>query len=80
MRKRTREIAETRMRYGYRRIHVVLRREGWHVNVKRVRRLYQLEGLKMLLKPPRRRVMAKLRNDRSSATPHNELLGSQSAS
>ena len=33
------EIAETRMRYVYRRIHVLLRREGWPVNVKRVRRL-----------------------------------------
>jgi putative transposase len=47
LRKRIREIAETRMRYGYRRIHVLLRREGWHVNVKRVRRLYNLEGLQM---------------------------------
>jgi putative transposase len=35
LRKRIREIAETRMRYGYRRITVLLRREGWHVNVKR---------------------------------------------
>jgi putative transposase len=36
LRKRIREIAQTRMRYGYRRITVVLRRQGWHVNVKRV--------------------------------------------
>jgi putative transposase len=57
--KRIREIAETRMRYGYRRIAVLLRREGWHVNVKRVHRLYRLQGLQMRLKPPRRRVMAK---------------------
>ena len=35
--------------------------EGWPVNVKRVRRFYKLEGLQMRLKPPRRRVMAKLR-------------------
>jgi putative transposase len=68
LRKRIREIAETRMRYGYRRITVLLRREGWHVNVKRVRRLYRLEGLQMRLKPPRRRVMAKLRDDRSHAS------------
>ena len=65
LRKRIREIAETRMRYGYRRITVLLRREGWHVNVKRVHRLYRLEGLQMRFKPPRRRVMAKLRDDRS---------------
>ena len=44
----------------YRRITVLLRREGWHVNVKRVHRLYRLEGMQMRLKPPRRRVMAKL--------------------
>lgn len=73
LRKRIREIAETRMRYGYRRITVLLRREGWHVNVKHVRRLYRLEGLQMRLKPPRRRVMAKLRNDRSNVTGPNEV-------
>jgi putative transposase len=32
LKKRIREIAETRARYGYRRIHVLLRREGWRVN------------------------------------------------
>jgi transposase InsO family protein len=36
--KRIREIAETRVRYGYRRIHVLLRLERWQVSVKRVRR------------------------------------------
>ena len=72
-RKRIREIAETRACYGYRRIHIVLRREGWPINVKRVRRLYCLEGLQMRHKPPRRRVMAKLRDDRSSATGANQV-------
>lgn len=38
--KRIKEIAETRMRYGYRRVHVVLQREGWMVNIKRTYRLY----------------------------------------
>jgi putative transposase len=37
---RIEEIAATRVRYGYRRIHVLLRREGWHVNPKRVYRLF----------------------------------------
>ncbi len=32
------------MRYGYRRIHVLLRREGWPINVKSVRRLYRGDG------------------------------------
>jgi putative transposase len=73
LRKRIREIAETHMRYGYRRITVLLRREGWRVNVKRVHRLYRLEGLQVRLKPPRRRVMAKLRDDRSNATAPNQV-------
>ena len=38
---RIKEIAATRVRYGYRRIHVLLRREGWRVNAKRVYRLYR---------------------------------------
>jgi hypothetical protein len=33
---RIREVAAARVRYGYRRVHVLLRREGWHVNHKRV--------------------------------------------
>ena len=45
--KRIKEIAETRVRYGYRRIHVLLRREGWPVNAKRVYRLYRELGLQL---------------------------------
>ncbi len=41
---------------GYQRIHVLLRREGWHVNHKRVHRIYCEEGLNIRLKRPRRRV------------------------
>ena len=73
LRKRIKELAETHMRYGCRRIHIVLQREGWRVNIKRVRRLYRLEDLQMRLKPPRRRVMAKLRSDRSNATGPNQV-------
>ncbi len=40
LRKRIGEIAETRVRFGYRRIWVMLRREAWAVNVKRVDRLW----------------------------------------
>ncbi len=35
------EIAETRVRYGYRRVHVLLKREGWSVNHKRTYKLYK---------------------------------------
>ena len=72
MRRRIREIASTRVRYGYKRIHVLLRREGWRINHKRVHRLYREEGLQMRHKPPRRRVSVKLREDRCPATSVNE--------
>ena len=45
--KRIREICETRVRYGYRRVHVLLRREGWMVNQKRTRRIYRELGLQL---------------------------------
>jgi len=45
LRLRLKELAASRVRYGYRRLHVLLRREGWSVNHKRVYRLYRLEGL-----------------------------------
>ena len=53
--KRVREIAQTRVRYGYRRIHVLLRREGWRVNAKRVYRIYREQGLQLRNKVPKRR-------------------------
>ncbi len=47
LKKRIKEIAETRVRYGYRRIHYVLTREGWEVNLKRVYRIYKELGLQL---------------------------------
>ena len=58
LRQRILEIAAIRIRYGYLRIHVLLRREGWHVNHKRVYRIYCEEGLNLRHKRPRRRVAA----------------------
>jgi len=71
--KRIKAIAETRVRYGYRRIHVLLRREGWRVNAKRVCRLYREMGLQLRSKSPKRRVKAQLREDRSPATTANQV-------
>ena len=45
LRVRLRELATTRIRFGYRRLTTLLRREGWLVNAKRVYRLYREEGL-----------------------------------
>jgi putative transposase len=69
---RIKEIAATRVRYGYRRIQVLLRREGWRVNPKRVYRLYREMGLQLRNKTPKRRVKAKLRDDRQPAVRANE--------
>ena len=55
LRLRIKAIAEVRIRYGQRRIYVLLRREGWKVNIKRVARLYREEGLAIHTKLPRRR-------------------------
>jgi putative transposase len=69
---RIREICETRVRYGYRRVHVLLRREGWDINMKRTHRIYNALGLQLRNKTPKRRVKAKLRADRREATRPNE--------
>jgi putative transposase len=69
---RIKNICETRVRYGYRRVHVLLRRDGLPVNAKRIYRLYKELGLQLRNKTPRRRVKAKLRNDRKQATRSNE--------
>ena len=44
---RIKEICQTRVRYGYRRVHVVLRREGWRLNQKKTRRIYRELGLQL---------------------------------
>jgi transposase InsO family protein len=55
---RIKELAATRVRYGYRRIHVLLRREGWAINHKRTHRLYRDLGLQLRNKTQKRRVKA----------------------
>jgi putative transposase len=57
LRQRIREIAHSRPRFGYLRIHVMLRREGWKVNKKRVHRWYRLEGLQLRMRVRRRKHM-----------------------
>ena len=70
---RIREICETRVRYGYRRVHVLLRREGWEINMKRTHRIYIELGLQLRNKTPKRRVKAKLREDRCAASCVNDV-------
>ena len=64
LRGRIKDIAATWVRYGYQRIHVLLQREGWHINHKKVLRIYREEGLNLRRKRPRRRVAAAHRLER----------------
>ena len=72
LRMRIRDIASARVRYGYRRIYVLLRREGWKVNHKRVERLYRLEGLNLRIQGKKKRIRTLQRPDAPKATRHNE--------
>ena len=53
--KRMLQLVGEHPRYGYRRITALLRAEGWHVNKKRVYRLWRREGLKVPQKKRKRR-------------------------
>lgn len=57
LRQRLRALASVHVRYGYRRLTVLLRREGWPVNAKRVYRLYSEEGL--IVRTKQRKKMAR---------------------
>jgi putative transposase len=52
---RVKTLATEHIRYGYRRIWALLRREGWKVNVKRIWRLWKLERLQVPKRRPRKR-------------------------
>lgn len=71
--RKIKEICETRVRYGYRRVHVMLLREGWRINMKKTRRIYKELGLQLRNKYPKRRVKAKLREDREKAVGPNDV-------
>lgn len=60
LRRRLNELASARPRYGYPRLHVLLRREGWTIDKKVVYRIYTEEGLTMRRKRPRRRLRSAL--------------------
>jgi putative transposase len=70
---RIKEICQTRVRFGYRRVHVLLRREGWDLNAKKTYRIYKELGMQLRNKTPKRRVKAKLREDRKDAVAPNDV-------
>jgi len=73
LRMRIREIAQSRVRYGYRKIRALLNREGWDVGKYLVYRLYKEEGLTLKkMRPPRKRKAVKHREERFLANSPNQ--------
>jgi putative transposase len=72
LRSRIREIAETRIRYGFWRVFILLRREGWKDNHKRIYRIYKEEGLNLRTKRPRRSKAAAHRMERPEISTINQ--------
>jgi putative transposase len=71
LRVRMRELAASRVRFGYRRLTVLLRREGWLVNAKRIYRLYTEDGLAVRTKV-RKKITRRARVPAQRATRPNE--------
>lgn len=70
---RIKEITDTRPHYGYQRVYVMLRREGWRDNHKRVYRLYHEMGLSLRLKRPKRNKSARIRQPKTVAQYANHI-------
>jgi len=57
LRKAMKEVASERRRFGYRRIHIMLERQGIRMNLKKLRRLYREEGLQVRKRGGRKRAL-----------------------
>jgi putative transposase len=78
LRAQIREIAQARVRYGYRRVHVLLDREGWKASHKLVYRLYREEGLSLRRKRSKRHVSA-MHRERASLRERPPRLGAKTS-
>ena len=61
--------------HGYRRLHILLLREGWEINAKRVYWLYGEENLGLRTRTPKRRVRCRTRIDRPEREQINDCWG-----
>lgn len=68
LRQRMRQLAQIPVRYGYRRVHILLRREGFEIGKKLIYRLYREEQLQLRSKRPKRRKMVVSRRARFAAS------------
>lgn len=72
LRRRLHELATTRLTFGSRRLHILLRRDGLTINYKKVHRLYCEEGLQLKPRRHRRRRAGTVRAPRAAVTRVNE--------
>ena len=70
LRERLQLLARRHPRYGYRRIHAILCREGWACNRKRVQRLWRDERLRLPAKAKRRRRGPRMPGHLTAAAPN----------
>src|ERR1035437_9189302 len=73
LRQRVRELAQARVRFGYRRLRVLLLREGWAVGKERFYRVYTEEGLALRRKRPWRHATAVHREQRRPAAGRKDI-------
>ena len=57
LRRRLLELSSERRRFGYRRLHILLKREGWNLNWKKLYRIYREEGLTVRKRGGRKRAL-----------------------
>lgn len=72
LRRRLKELAQVRRRFGCRRLHVMLRREGVRINHKRTERLYREEGLMLRIRR-RKKLASLLRTEIPKPTHRNHI-------
>lgn len=72
LRIRLKDLAASRVRYGYRRLHILLLREGYRLNHKRTYRLYREEGLSIRTKTPKRKREWRYRSGRPEIASANQ--------
>jgi putative transposase len=72
LRQRIRELAHSRPRFGYQRIHILLRREGWSICRNSVYRLYRMEGLQVRMRVRRRKRISLHRGPAPAPTARNQ--------
>lgn len=73
LRQRLRDLSQSRVRYGYRKLTVLLKREGWRVGKNLVYRLYCEEGLRLHPRSRRRHKAVGTRREPVKATRPNEV-------